>query len=94
MGMFRKKPMVVEAIRWDGVCMDAFNVWLDPPDGGSVGLPFCKDGDLPLLYIKTLEGEMTANEGDWIIKGVGGEFYPCKPDIFAATYEPADQEGK
>lgn len=40
------------------------------------------------LTIRTLEGDMTANKGDWIIKGVQGEFYPCKPDIFAATYEP------
>lgn len=38
--------------------------------------------------IKTLEGVMTADKGDWIIKGVKGEFYPCKPDIFEATYEP------
>ena len=43
---------------------------------------------LPVV-ITTLEGEMTASPGDWIIKGVKGEFYPCKPDIFEATYEPA-----
>jgi hypothetical protein len=42
------------------------------------------------LYIDTLEGTMTASEGDFIIKGVKGEFYPCKPDIFAATYDPAE----
>ena len=45
-------------------------------------------GDLVELEIETLEGNMTAKVGDWIIKGVKGEFYPCKPDIFAATYEP------
>ena len=44
------------------------------------------------IFIRTLEGEMTATQGDWIIKGVKGEFYPCKPDIFAATYEPADAD--
>lgn len=43
-----------------------------------------------MLHVRTLEGVMGANVGDWIIKGVQGEFYPCKPDIFAATYEPAD----
>lgn len=42
----------------------------------------------PDLFIQTLEGEMKANSGDWIIRGVKGEFYPCKPDIFTATYEP------
>lgn len=44
------------------------------------------------LQIETLEGTMTANPGDWIIKGVNGELYPCKPDIFAKTYEPAEDE--
>ena len=43
------------------------------------------------LTIQTLEGEMTANNGDWIIRGVKGELYPCKPDIFAATYDPVDE---
>lgn len=43
---------------------------------------------VPTLLIRTLEGVMEARDGDWIIKGVKGEFYPCKPDIFAATYEP------
>ncbi len=42
------------------------------------------------MYIRTLEGEMEALPGDWIIMGVKGEFYPCKPDIFEATYEPAE----
>jgi hypothetical protein len=44
------------------------------------------------IYIPTLEGTMLATVGDWIIRGVKGEFYPCKPDIFALTYEPADEE--
>lgn len=43
------------------------------------------------LEILTLEGKMTADVGDWIIRGVKGEFYPCKPDIFEATYEPAEE---
>jgi hypothetical protein len=47
--------------------------------------------DAPLLEIRTLEGLMTAFPTDWIVRGVKGEFYPCKPDIFAATYEPVEQ---
>jgi hypothetical protein len=47
-------------------------------------------GDAPYATIKTLEGEMRAQVGDWIIQGVKGEIYPCRGDIFAATYEPAD----
>lgn len=58
---------------------------------------FMKDADIDInylnegkIYIETLEGVMTATEGDWIIKGVNGEFYPCKPDIFEKTYEPVE----
>src|SRR5690242_20346650 len=84
---FRKKPVEVEAIQWDGQNMDAFNVWLDPPDGGSAGLPFSEALTVKCLAIETLEGTMIAQPGDWIIRGVKGEFYPCKPDVFSATYE-------
>jgi hypothetical protein len=78
---YRKKPVVIEAVRWDGEMetMHALN------DLGFVG-----GGALPgPLDIRTLEGTMRAEIGDWIIKGVKGEFYPCKPDIFEATYEAA-----
>ena len=83
MAKFRKKPVVIEAWRWDGV-----SSVLDRPEwlrGRNV------EGHLEerLLVIKTLEGEMRATEGDWIIRGVAGEIYPCKPDIFDPTYEPA-----
>lgn len=44
------------------------------------------------IFVPTLEGEMRANDGDWIIQGVKGEFYPCKPDVFDASYELVDQE--
>jgi hypothetical protein len=80
---YRKKPVVIEAIQWKGR-LDAFLPWALP-------LPF----DLsrtPDIYIKTLEGEMRCQVGDWIIKGVKGEFYSCKPDIFALTYEEAPDE--
>ena len=77
---YRKKPVVIEAVQFDGT--DESCDWLLPQlRDGSISRSFNK------LYIKTLEGTMTADVGDWIIKGVNGEFYPCKPDIFAKTYE-------
>jgi hypothetical protein len=72
---YRKKPVVIEATQW------------------------FKDGDHPVVYqgglsgcyyIETLEGEYRVREGDWIITGVKGEHYPCKPDIFDLTYEAAE----
>lgn len=84
MAKFRKKPVVIEAVQFDGSKESATKVlfFIDPT------LP--PDAEASDLTIKTLEGEMHASPGDWIIKGVKGEFYPCKPDIFAATYEPAE----
>lgn len=84
---FRKKPVVIEAVQWRGD-MKPFQPWLDELGG----LPFSVvDPYSPECSIKieTLEGTMKAGPKDWIIRGVKGEFYPCKPDIFAATYEPA-----
>ena len=80
---YRKKPIVIDAVRWDGTNRKEVN-------------DFCNDG-LPMtavegkLSIKTLEGTMFCNTGDWIIKGIAGEFYPCKPDIFSATYEAEEE---
>ena len=91
---WRKKPVVIEAIQHDGThdrtqqiieWMNASNPRFDPNDSAT----WTVSGYYGTLTIKTLEGEMTASKGDWIIRGVKGEFYPCKPDIFAATYEPA-----
>lgn len=80
---YRKKPVVIEAVQFDGT--DESCDWLLPQlRDGSISRSFNK------LYIKTLEGTMTADVGDWIIKGVNGEFYPCKPDIFEKTYEVAE----
>lgn len=76
---FRKKPVVIDAIRFTG---------FDDMDVLEYFCPVAKSCAGGLL-ITTLEGAMTASIGDWIIKGVKGEFYPCKPDIFQATYEPA-----
>jgi len=74
---FRKKPVVIEAEQYTRMGIDAERVanWC----GGKQTDEGCE--------IKTLEGTMLANYGDWIIKGVNGEFYPCKPDIFDKTYE-------
>lgn len=93
---YRKKPVVIEAVRlgWDtwsemcefapvgkygcrGVHVREDGTWTDDPS------PDLRMG----LLIPTLEGEMLGVEGDWIIRGVQGEFYPCKPAIFEATYE-------
>lgn len=64
-----------------GFCPDASNAAVDAPaDMNAVSNQ---------LWIKTLEGGHIASPGDWIIRGVKGEFYPCKPDIFASTYDPA-----
>ncbi len=111
---YRKKPVVIEAIRWDGTAESATTVidWVLVNGGtaryhDNAGAPGCpgshEDGPFrfcdvkgcgwveggPTLSIDTLEGTMSAALGDYTIRGVQGEFYPCKPDIFDATYEPA-----
>ena len=95
---YRKKPVVIEAVKWTGSNNSFKEIRAFSPDiidGGAVWHPNaegtdndCKTSSWP-LFIKTLEGTMTAEIGDYIIKGIKGEFYPCKPDIFEATYEPA-----
>ncbi len=84
---FRKKPVVIEAVQWlnNDPSYDAIGAWLDTHEQPMFEVR--NHGD---LVISTLEGEMVASPGDWIIRGVKGEFYPCKPDIFAATYEVAE----
>ena len=105
MSKFRKKPVVIEAFqmtvarRWDN---SEWPVWLDqawqcgPGEGG-----LWIDPDAPIavgqksaaeLVCGTLEGVHRIGWGDWIIQGVKGEIYPCKPDIFEATYEPVEDE--
>ena len=78
MPLYRKKPVVIEAEQFFAEAPMPFR------DQGVV----CLSGDA--WYIETLEGNMTVSEGDYVIKGVRGEFYPCKPEIFALTYEPAE----
>ena len=84
MGHYRKKPVVIQAVQWTGenldeICAMAADQVIETSDG--VG------GSRKQLNIRTLEGLMRASEGDYIIKGVKGEIYPCKPDIFKETYE-------
>lgn len=79
---YRKKPVVVEAVQWNGnnhkevIDFAENKIWFDA---------------LGNIWIATLEGDMVAKKGDYIIKGVQGEFYPCKPDIFAQTYEKTEE---
>lgn len=86
---FRKKPVVIEAVQWDGADVDS--VLALCLTKASVRRPYVRnESNQHYLLIDTLEGTMTAERGDWIIKGVKGELYPCKPDIFEATYEPVE----
>ena len=86
MGFYRKKPVVIEAVQFTGdfgnieklIQWSNKQVWQNTSGFGEF---------LGTLSINTLEGVMTASKGDFIIKGVQGEFYPCKPDIFEKTYE-------
>lgn len=89
---FRKKPVVIEAMSWDGsrpsieACCRWVNEGAEEP---ILSYVFTGPDDVSDVRIWTLEGEHLVSPGDWIIKGVAGEFYACKPDIFEATYEPA-----
>lgn len=81
---YRKKPVVIEAMQFDGTLEGATRVvvWA----GGN--LVASEERGVASIEIPTLEGTLTASSGDWVIRGVKGELYPCKPDIFEATYEP------
>lgn len=93
---FRKKPVVIEAMQWTGDNLadvlqftgkhDKFNEWFE--NFKDYAAHVSKDGNIFKIF--TLEGTMDASPGDWIIKGVKGEHYPCRPDIFAMTYEPVE----
>lgn len=83
MTQYRKKPVVIDAIRND----------CDPEMHDTLMRMGCRfEVEGAAILISTLEGVMRADRGDWIIRGVAGEFYPCKPEIFAATYEAVDTE--
>ena len=82
MTKFRKKPVVIEALLWTGGNLDDVMAFCC----GDATYEQMASG-VAAVIIKTLEGQHVASVGDWIIKGVNGEFYPCKPDIFEKTYE-------
>ena len=92
---FRKKPVVVEAFRW-AANLDQMEdpIWiieaLSKPWGEEGSAKIGNIDGRVVLGICTLEGIMEAQIGDWIIQGVKGEIYPCKPDIFEITYEPVE----
>jgi len=84
---YRKKPVVIDAVRVNDLLGNRSSI---PPWAGNA----IRTGDVSFsgehLYIKTLEGVMSATLDDWLIRGVKGELYACKPDIFQQTYEPVD----
>lgn len=86
---YRKKPVVIEAIQFQ----DDVEVITQLSDfiGDTIYVNYTDKGN-PYLRIETLEGDMKASVGDYIIKGVNGEFYPCKPDIFEKTYEKVEND--
>lgn len=79
---YRSRPVVVRAVRWTGRNVGEMRRFA----GGSV---FVDNGD---LYIRTLEGRLLANRGDWIIEGLVGDFYPCKPGVFKRKYDLVENE--
>ncbi len=83
MPRFTKKPLTIEAVQWTGDNLDEIQAF-DPDHRRILG-----GGAMPLV-IWTLEGPLNAQVGDWIVRGVKGELYPVKPEVFEATYEPAD----
>ncbi len=88
MSIFRKKPVVVEAIQWTGKNFQELYAWGRPADVKlEAQIIWSIDAKKKSLAIKTLEGWVIASVGDWIVRGAQGEFYPCKPDIFEANHE-------
>jgi len=85
MGKYRKKPVVIEAVQFKDCTIETA---CEIAGLTARGVQIHGTPEKPFLRIETLEGVMKANLGDWIIKGIKGEFYPCKPDIFEQTYEP------
>ena len=95
---YRKKPVVIEAFQYDGDLKGTDGNYYVPDwavnafESGILHYPFPVSLLHPPceLYVKTLEGDMHVSVGDYVIRGVNGEIYPCKPDVFEKTYEPAE----
>ena len=91
---YRKKPVEIEAVQWTGENLEEIKVFVGKSltyDIIDTAWEVGKGKPYVLMKIKTLEGDMIASEGDYIIKGISDEFYPCKPDIFKATYEEVEE---
>jgi hypothetical protein len=107
MGLYQKRPVIIEAVQltwenWSEIC-DFVGIgtledgkptgtWVDEDGNATEDPQVHRDTDTLGLLIPTLEGLMLARENDWIIKGIQGEFYPCKPDIFELTYAPLEKK--
>ena len=91
---FQKIPVTIEAVEWTGDNLVEITNFIEGKDSVDTSTPGWHDYVNIVrqrgLKIDTLEGNMSASVGDWIIKGVAGEFYPCKPDIFKQTYRNVD----
>lgn len=89
MPKFRKKPVVIEAVQWNGKNFDEVMNFMKEFHGSKLNYENAEEAALNSgkLFVVTLEGIMEASNKDWIIKGINGEFYPCKPDIFEKTYD-------
>ena len=87
MHTYRKKPVEIQAMRFTGLDSYLEIVGWMKASGDTWALANEVRYSTPIMLIQTLEGTMSASPGDWIIRGVRGEFCPCKPDIFEATYE-------
>jgi len=93
MAKYRKKPVVIDAIQWPGEMEEDdprianIEKWCEDMGANPDNMMMMDDGT---VAIYTLEGEMAAQPGDFIIRGIKGELYPCKPDIFEATYEKVE----
>jgi hypothetical protein len=93
---YRKKPVVIEAVRLrprestTALQVESARAAAAWVRGSGQAATSYDSSEGPYVLIRTLEGDMKASPGDYIIRGVQGEFYPCKPDIFDATYEPAE----
>jgi hypothetical protein len=86
MGFYRKRPIIIEAYQITRNTVADIVYWVD---AGTDAVRGWDNGDACYILISTLEGIMRADELDWVIRGVAGEFYPCKPEIFEKTYELA-----
>ena len=85
--IFRKKPTTIAAIQWTGNNTEEVKAFFSEDAKKCYGLFLKDEPEKGNLIIETLEGRFTASPGDFIIRGVKGEYYPCKPDIFEQTYE-------